>query len=219
MDVNTEIKSIREQITRLKMRLNELDGITEPTSMVCGHDIVLEHLKKLAEQYKLSGLCQLAGTDTKHGWYTTNIEPNKIRNLLEDGETLREFLSLFCKKGVWEVLELAFHGELDSEKSDLINFLEQKKMIVDNNLTSKGFTCYVVLGHLAFNMTKKLDPNKAIEIFQIVYDINGINYGEYLPYTTDEFMELISKHPKYPELLSKGVSIKDISEYLRQNNV
>ena len=125
MDVNTEIKSIREEITRLKIRLKELDGITEPTSMVCGHDIVLEHLRKLAEQYELSGLCQMAGTDTKHGWYTTNIEPNKIRNLLEDGETLREFLSLFCKKGVWEVLELAFHGELDSENSNLIDFLEQ----------------------------------------------------------------------------------------------
>ena len=61
MDKNTEIKSIREEITRLKIRLKELDNTTEPTSMVCGHDIVLAHLRKLTDQYELSGLCQLAG--------------------------------------------------------------------------------------------------------------------------------------------------------------
>lgn len=161
----------------------------------------------------------MAGTDAKHGWYTTNIEPNKIRDLLEESETLREFFSTFCKKGVWEILEQGFHGELDSNNSDLIDMLIEKNLIKNYRLTSKGFICYAVLGHLAYNMTKKLDPNKSIEIFKIAYDITGINYGEYLPYTTNEFLELISKHPKYTGLLDKGVTPKDIVEYLRQNNV
>ncbi len=219
MDINTEIKSIREEITRLKLRLKELDGTTETTSMVCGHDAVLDHLRKLTAQYELSGLCQMAGTDAKHGWYTTNIEPNKIRSLLENGETLRDFLSLFCKEGVWEVLERAFHDELVSENDDLIHLLTDNDLFADQKLTSKGFTCYAVLGHLAYNMTKKLDPDKTIEIYQLAYDISGINYGEYLPYTTDEFIDLISKHPRYPELLDKGITLKEISEYIRQNNV
>lgn len=219
MDVNNEIKHLREEITRLKIRLRELDGTTETTSMVCGHDVVLDHLRKLVEQHELSGLCQLAGTDSNHGWYTTSIEPNKIKFFLEDSETLREFLSLFCKKGVWEIMEQAFYNELNSDNSDLVDLLVEKDLIKDNKLTSKGFTCYAVLGHLAFNMTKKLDADTTIEIFKIAYDMTGINYGEYLPYTTNEFMELISKHPKYTELLEKGIAQKEINEYLRQNNV
>jgi hypothetical protein len=102
----------------------------------------------------------LAGLDEKHGWYTTNVEPSKIRTLLENGDTLREFLSVFCEKGVWEALESAYHGELITEGAKAIDFLEKKQLLMDNKLTSKGFTCYVVLGHLAFNTAKKLDIRK-----------------------------------------------------------
>lgn len=39
-------------------------------------------------------------------------------------------------------------------------------------------TFYAVLGHLAYNMNKKLDIKKAIEISKLVYDLTGIYYGE-----------------------------------------
>lgn len=218
MDTNTETKSLREEITRLKIRLSELDNATEPTSVACGHDIVLDHLRKLTKQHELSGLSQLAGLDEKHGWYTTNVEPSKIRTLLENGDTLREFLSVFCEKGVWEALESAYHGELITEGAEAIGFLEKKQLLMDNKLTSKGFTCYVVLGHLAFNTAKKLDIRKAIEISKLVYDSTGIHYGEHLPYSAAEFAEILSKHPDYANLANYNVSLEDIGEYLRQNN-
>lgn len=46
MERNEEIKFLRQEITRLKVRLNELDKEVEPTSVSCGHDVVLEHLRK-----------------------------------------------------------------------------------------------------------------------------------------------------------------------------
>ncbi|MGI6537919.1 MAG: hypothetical protein ACOX22_06220 [Caldicoprobacterales bacterium] len=101
---NDEIRTLREEITRLKIRLSELDDTAEPTSAVCGHDVVLDHLRKLTEQHHLQGLCLLAGTDCEHGWYTTSIIPNNIKALLEDGNTVRTFLSIFCQEGVWEAL-------------------------------------------------------------------------------------------------------------------
>lgn len=48
-------------------------------------------------------------------------------------------------------------------------------------------------------MTKKLDLRKAIEISKLVYDVTGLNYGECLPYSTDEFIALLSNHPVYAD--------------------
>lgn len=175
-----------------------------------------ETIPKISE---IVDLCQLAGTDNEHGWYTTNIAPNNIRVLLEDGDTVRDFLSAFCEKGVWEALESAYHGELGAVTNDIIKFLGGKGMVKGNKLTPKGFTCYAVLGHLAFNMNKKLDINKIIEISKLVYDLTGIYYGERLPYSMEEFIKMISGHPDYNDLVNKGVSIEDIGKYLRQNNI
>ena len=111
MKKNNEIKSLRAEITRPKVRLSELDPKVEPTSVVCGHDIVLEHLRKLMKQHGLPGLAQLAAVDEKHGWYTTNIVPDTLGTLLESAEPVRDFLSVFSEKGVWETLEAAFRGE------------------------------------------------------------------------------------------------------------
>lgn len=219
MDRNEEIRSLREEITRLKLRLSELDKTTEPTSAVCGHDIVLEHLRKLTKQHGLNGLCQLAGTDNKHGWYTTNIEPSKIKLFLNGSDTLREFITIFSLNGVWEALEAAYYNELDDVNNDHLLLLQQKDLIKDCRLTSRGFMCYAVLGHLAFNMTKKLEPNKTISIYKLAYDVTGINYGEPLPYTSTEFLDLIKKHPAYNDLVQEGVTETDILEYIRQNNV
>lgn len=82
-----------------------------------------------------------------------------------------------------------------------------------------GFTCYAVLGHLAFNLTKKFDIRKAIEISKLVYDCTDLNYGERLPYSRKEFIALLSEHVDYPKLAEQGISDDDIGEYLRQNNV
>jgi hypothetical protein len=97
----------------------------------------------------------LAGLDEKHGWYTTNVEPSKIRTLLENGDTLREFLSVFCEKGVWEALESAYHGELITEGAKAIDFLEKKQLLMDNKLTSKGFTCSCLIGAVSHD-TKRM---------------------------------------------------------------
>lgn len=91
-------------------------------------------------------------------------------------------------------------------------------MVEGNRLTPNGFTCYAVLGHLAYNMNKKIDIKKAIEISKLVYDLTGIYYGEYLPYSTEEFIKMISEHPEYDDLADKGMSIEDIGKYLWQNN-
>lgn len=219
MNKNEELKFLREEITRLKLRVNELDSREEPTSAVCGHDVTLEHLRKLNEQHKMNGLCQLAGIDDKYGWYTTNIEPNKIKAFLNDANAVKQFLVIFCIDGLWEALEAVYHCQKHNASKEVIESLHRADLVVNGTLTDKGFMCYAVLGHLVFNMTKKLAVNKVIEIFQIVYEQTGINYGNRLPYTADEFLSMVKAHPRYTSLLEKNISDLDIYEYLRQSNI
>lgn len=214
---NAEMLKLRQEITRLKVRLNELDGDYEPTSVSCGHDVVLAHLKKLMEQHELPGLCQIAGADKKHGWYTTNIVPEKIRVSLESADVLREFLAPFCLPGVWEALAGAYHGELAAGDPGT-DTLAREGLLQGDKLTVDGFTCYAVLGHLAYNAKKKLAIPKAIEIFKLAYKLTGLEFGEFLPYSEQEFFELLRDHSGYAALVAKGISEEDIKTYIRQNN-
>ena len=75
-----------------------------------------------------------------------------------------------------------------------------------------------VCGH-DVTLTKKLAINKAIEIFKIVYDQTGINYGNRLPYDTEEFLAIVKAHPGYVNLSEKNIGDSDILEYLRQSNI
>jgi len=68
-------------------------------------------------------------------------------------------------------------------------------------------------------MVKKVDILKQIEISKIVYDATGINYGETLPYSTEEFLNLVTTHPDYETLVQRQVSTEDLIEYIRQLNV
>ncbi len=219
MAVNEEIRHLREEITRLKLRLNELDKNEEVPSTVCGHDVVLEHLKKLSNQHGLQALAQLACYDSKYGWYTTNVEPTKLRALLEDSETVRDFLSLFCREGVWEVLDAAYHGEEFKGYEKERALLLEKGFLGKKGLTLNGLAVYVFLGHLTYNMTKKVDIKKATEIFKIVYELTGLNLTDRLPYSPEEFVELVSSHKDYKNLANHQITEEDLKEYLRQANV
>jgi hypothetical protein len=220
MDKNEEIKTLRENITRLRVRLNELDGDNnvEPVTEVCGHDFILDHLKKFGTQYHQSGRCVLAGYNNEN-WYTTTIEPSKINSLLENSLPIKEFLSIFCNENVWDALVLAFNENVSQINQEIYKILEINQLICGNKLTVKGFICYAVLGHLVFNMTKKLVPEKAIPIFYIAHKITGIEYGEHLPYSINEFIDMIKKHEQYNELVDKGITDYDIGEYIRQINI
>lgn len=57
-----------------------------------------------------------------------------------------------------------------------------------------------------------------MEISKLVYDSTGIHYGEHLPYSVAEFVEILSKHSDYANLANHNVSFEDLGEYLRQNN-
>lgn len=217
-DRNAEILRLRAEITRLKVQLNELDSEYEPTSVACGHDVVLAHLRKLKEQHGLSGLCQLAGIDQNHGWYTTNIIPDRIRAFLEDASALRGFLAQFSAPGVWEALAQAFHGELIVDASGA-ETLVANGLMEGNRLTENGFLCYAVLGHLAYNVKKKLPIPKTIAIFKLAYEVTGREYGEQLPYSEDEFLSLLQGRQGYPELLAQGITDTDIKTYIRQLNL
>jgi len=220
MEKHEEIKKLREEITRLRVRLNELDeeSNTEPVTEVCGHDFILDNLKKFGKQYNQLGRSALAGYHNDY-WYTTTIEPSKINSFLEDSVPVKEFLTIFCIDGVWDALVHAFNGEFNLITKDAYRILETNKFIENNNLTIKGFTSYVVLGHLIFNMTKKLPVEKAISIFKVAYEITGIEYGEYLPYTGNDFLNNIKGHEKYNDLLAQGITEHDICEYIRLINV
>ena len=220
MGINEEKKHLREEITRLKMKLAELDETVEPTSQVCGHDVVLEHLKKLSEEHGLTGLCQLAGSHAEYGWYTTNIEPSKIRALLESGDALRSFLEVFMVKGAWEYIEAAYHKEAIAEENAITLELMAKGIMNEKHrLTNKGFICYGVLGHLAFNMDKKLDIQKSIEIFKEAYEVTKIEFGEKLNQDETSFMNLLKASGGYERLTAKGILAEDLATYLRQVNV
>jgi hypothetical protein len=64
---------LKQEITRLKVKLSELDSDSEPTSAVCGHDVALENLKKTVKENSHQGLSQLLSYDLENGWYTTNL--------------------------------------------------------------------------------------------------------------------------------------------------
>lgn len=164
-------------------------------------------------------MSQLACFDDKYGWYTTNVVPAMIKTLLADSAVPRGFLSLFCQEGVWETLEAVYHNEPLRGHEDALSTLQQQGMVNDGTLTMRGLTCYVVLGHLAFNMVKKIDIDKAIQISKIIFNATGINYGEFLPFDRDAFQALLANHPDYEQLSQCGVSPEDMFEYLRQNNV
>lgn len=220
MNINEEKKRLREEITRLKMRLSEIDETVEPTSQVCGHDVVLDHLKKLCEEHNLEGLCQLAGSHNQYGWYTTNIEPSKIKPLLESGDAVRDFLEVFTVAEAWETLESAYRKEAPIDGNPIVLKLIDSGLINENHeLTNKGFTCYGVLGHLAFNMNKKLEIEKAIEIFKEVYEVTQIEFGEKLNYTEKSFINLLIESSGYERLNKKGISNVDLVKYLNQTNV
>jgi hypothetical protein len=68
-------------------------------------------------------------------------------------------------------------------------------------------------------MTLKLPPEKAIPMFKIAYELTGIEYGEHLPYTKEEFVTMIKAHKDYAELVNVHISDEDIGEYIRQINV
>lgn len=214
-----EIKFLRAEITRLKVRLNQLDSSAEPTSVVCGHDVALNHLRRLKEQHEFSGLCQLAGTHDGHGWYTTNVVPDRLRALLEGGGACRDFLSIFCLPGVWEALEAAYYNDSPKELNEAMDILEQNSLVSGGRLTLNGFFCYAVIGHLVYNIVKKLEIPKAVEIFQMVYELTGLQFGEHLPYSETEFRDLLAEHPNFPSLAEKGITVADLGKYLIQNNV
>jgi hypothetical protein len=220
VNINEEKKRLREEITRLKMRLAEIDETVEPTSQVCGHDVVLDHLKKLSEEHNLEGLCQLAGSHNQYGWYTTNIEPSKIRPLLESGDTVRNFLEVFTLADAWETLESAYHKDVLVDENPIVLKLMASGIINEKHeLTNKGFTCYGVLGHLAFNMNKKLEIEKAIEIFKEVYEVTHIEFGEKSNYDEESFLILLRESNGYERLNKKGISNADLVKYLNQTNV
>ena len=220
MEKHEEIKKIREEITRLRIRLNELDeeNNNEPATEVCGHDFILDNLRKFGKQYNQLGRSALAGY-YKDYWYTTTIEPSRISSFLEDSVPVKEFLKIFCIDGVWDALIHAFNGEFSLINKDTYRILETNKFVENDNLTIRGFTSYAVLGHLVFNMTKKLPVEKAISIFKAAYEITGIEYGEYLPYSDNDFLNNIKGHEKYNDLLTQGITDHDIYEYIRQMNI
>lgn len=220
MDKNEEKKFIREEISRLKMRLAELDESVEPTSSTCGHDVVLDHLRKLTEEHRLEGLCQLAGVHEKNGWYTTNINPTKIKYLIEEPNTVTEYLKTFSEERVWECLESAFYGEIEENelhRKAEVEMLQTKNLIGENGkLTANGFLSYCVLGHLSYNVCKKLDILKSIEIFKELYELTGSQFGEKLEIETSELLLKMSENGSFDRLSSKGITKDDIVTYTRQ---
>lgn len=220
MNVNDEKKFLREEITRLRMRLVELDESVESTSSTCGHDVVLEHLKKLTQEHQLEGLCQIAGIHEKNGWYTSNINPAKIKYLLEEPNTVVDYLSIFTSKKVWECLESAFLCELEADRlhrAEEIKILQNNNLIgSDYRLTTNGFLSYCVLGHLAYNVCKKLDIMKSIEIFKEVYEITGTQFGEKLGIDSKDLLKKIAENRALERLSIKGILESDILTYVRQ---
>jgi hypothetical protein len=131
---------LKQEITRLKVKLSELDSDSEPTSAVCGHDVALENLKKTVKENSHQGLSQLLSYDLENGWYTTNLPTYAIGNYLEDFSTVANFFSLLSRKDTWEILQQCYfkqEPEIENENYKILrkmNFIDE-----ENHLTRKVF--------------------------------------------------------------------------------
>ena len=217
MNKNEELLYLRQEITRLKIRLTQLDPTEEPTCVTCGHDVALENLKKLCKQHGLSGLSQLVGIENKWGWYTTNINPERIEYYLRDQDTVSKLYSIIATPKIWKALTDLFHerdAEIDEEtKSKLLVY-----NLIDRNckLTTNGVFCYIVAGHLCFNLTLKQDVGVALKIFEQLFEITNKQYGENLGITYTEMISLLKKHDKYELLRNQGITDNDLQKYYYQ---
>jgi hypothetical protein len=210
---------LKQEITRLKVKLSELDSDSEPTSAVCGHDVALENLKKTVKEKSHQGLSQLLSYDLENGWYTTNLPTYAIGNYLEDFSTVANFFSLLSRKDTWEILQQCYfkqEPEIENENYKILrkmNFIDE-----ENHLTEKGFLVFAAGGHLCYNATLKQEISKTITISQQIYEITGIHYGEDLLMSANEIIQKLKDTEKWRVIENEGICEKDIKIYLYQMN-
>ncbi len=208
---------LKQEITRLKIKLAELDSKIESTSAVCGHDVALENLKKTVHENSHQGLSQLLAYDLKNGWYTTNLPTYAIGNYLEDFTTVSDFFSLLSKKEIWKILQQCYFRIKPENEDENYRLLRKREFIdEENHLTEKGFLVYAVGGHLCYNATLKQDILKTITISQQIYQMTGKYYGEDLSVSVKELFQNLKDSGNWRALESSGISEEDLQIYLAQ---
>ncbi|MDA3810622.1 MAG: hypothetical protein PF518_09890, partial [Spirochaetaceae bacterium] len=188
MNKSKEIVHLQQEITRLKNRLSQLDSDVEPTSVACGHDILLNHIRKLCNQSNIKGISQIAYLDEEWGWSTTNIETRKVRKLMSY-EGIEQTLGFLLNPKIWNSLTDLYHNENNELNNEIEELLLNKKIIdAAGKLTSSGVFLYTVTAHLCFNFSVKQDISIASQIFEQVFPITKTPYGEQLKISYEELL-------------------------------
>jgi hypothetical protein len=212
-----EIVFLRKEISRLKFRLSQLDTTTEPTSVSCGHDVLLDHIKKLCEQNRIKGITQLAFFDEEWGWSTTNLETRKIRKLLKY-KNVSETLDIVQNPKIWDTLTKLFHHEDLVLDENIQKALFEKEIIdTENRLTSKGVFLYSVTGHLCYNSSVKQDIEIASQIFEQVYQITQTQYGDPLQISLEDLISKLKEVGSFEQLDKENIKESDVTKYYEQN--
>jgi len=212
-----DILYLRQEITRLKNKLSKLDQEVDPTSLTCGHDVALANIRKLVEQYKIRGLSQLVCFDTHEGWYTTNLQTALIDESLQDFSTVEDYFLLLSRKGTWHTLSKAFYGKkLDLDSEEAQNLLARDLLTPEGKLSWRGLQTYISGGHICFNSTLKLDPEKTCKILDIIFQNSGFYYMDKVSKSFEEFQALIRNDNLGPLFQNESISETDLKIFFEQ---
>lgn len=244
--LNREAYEIRLQINQLKERLVEIEGSELSSdeemqlcaSATCGHDVVLENLKKLCQDYDLKNLAVMAAwekEDTDHvKWYSTNVSPQALSYLLRDVKSILHFLAPVYGLEALQIMQYLLDNDkgnleelvedLDLSREDVervLHGLQEEDFVTEKEgiwvLTIKGWQTFIILGHLTYVLDVKVPPQKAIPISKGFLEVFGMQWGDPIEMDSQEVIGGLRKSGWLEKLQEMNVTIEDIEKAIYES--
>lgn len=240
--IRCEINRLNRRLLEIDNEISVEESAQLCSSNVCGHDVVLEHIQKLCGERETKSIAIMAGRERgkTNRWYSTTITPECLPYFLRSVETIKNYLEQFldidllriiqhlsvrCNNVSTEEISLELDIPLN-ELHKLLNKLIEYSLITQVNeskeqrwsITSQGWHAYLVLGHLSFNYTYKLEIEKAIHIMPAFKELFDKEWGEYLGLSYAEVIQEFTKTGWLVKLKQIGVSESDIEKAIYEAN-
>lgn len=244
--MNREAYELRSKINQLKARLKEIEGdelssdqeMELCASATCGHDVVLENLKKLCTDYQLKNLAVMAAWEREESgnvkWYSTNVSPLALPYLLRDVQSILQFLSPVYNQTALKIMEYLLETEqatlsglttaLDTKGEELqkrVEELKEKDFLAENSgeisLTVRGWQTMIVLGHLTFVLDVKVPPEKAIPLSKAFLEVLHINWGDVVEMDSQEVISRFRETGWLERLAQEKVTVEDIEKAIYES--
>lgn len=242
--IRSEINRLNKRLLEIeKENLSQEEQAQMCSSNVCGHDVVLNYMQKLCNERDSKSIAIMAGWERgeQNKWYSTTITSEclpylirnveTIKNYLEpilDVNTLRvlQYLSIECENASLEKISKKLDIAVDEITTIIEKLIEQKVILemkdneIENKwcITVRGWHTYIVLAHLSFNYTLKLDIEKAIHIAPVFKEVFDREWGQHLGISYEKVIERLTNTGWIEKLKDLGVNESDIEKAVYEAN-